>query len=51
MPVKIDSVALLVNYASDYAAGITYMAWSLTRVIFAGVSDISLLGTSFISAF
>ena len=51
MPVNIDFVPFLVNYASDYAAGTTYMAWSLTKVTFAGVSAISLLRTSLISAF
>lgn len=48
---KIDSVPLLVNYASDFAAGITFMAWFLTEVTSAGVSVILLSGTSFISTF
>jgi hypothetical protein len=51
MPVNIDFVPFLVNYASDYAVGTTYMDWSLTKVTFAGVSAISLSGMSFISAF
>ena len=38
MPVNVDFVLFPVNYASDYASGTTYMAWSLIRVIFAGVS-------------
>jgi hypothetical protein len=51
MPVIVENVSFLVNYASDYAAGTTYMAWSLTKVTFAGVCAISLSETSFISAF
>ena len=48
MPVNLDFALFTVNYASDYAAGTTYMAWPLTKVIFAGVSVISLSGTLFI---
>jgi hypothetical protein len=51
MSVIIDFVLFLVNYASDHAAGATYMAWPLTKPIFAGLFAISLSGTSFISAF
>ena len=36
--VKIDFVPFLVNYASEFAAGTTYMAWFLTEVTSAGVS-------------
>jgi hypothetical protein len=38
MPANIDFVPFLVNYANDCATGITYMARSLTKIIFAGVS-------------
>ena len=48
MPVNLDFVQWPVNFASDYAVETTYMAWSLTKVIFAGVSVISLSGTLFI---
>jgi hypothetical protein len=51
MPVNIDFVRFLVNYASDYAAGTTYTAWSLTKVTFAGVSAIPISETLLILAF
>jgi hypothetical protein len=51
MPVKIDIVLFLVNYASDCAAVTTYMDWSLIKVIFAGVSVISFSRASFIFFF
>jgi hypothetical protein len=51
MPVNIDFVPFLVNYASDYAVGTTYMALTLTNIIFAGVSAVPLSWTSFISVF
>jgi hypothetical protein len=38
MPVKIDIVRFPANYASACAVGIIYMAWSLIKVTFAGVS-------------
>ena len=38
--VKIDFAPFLVNYASEFAAGTTYMAWFLTEVTSAGVSVI-----------
>ncbi len=41
MPVNIDFVPFLVNYASDYAVGITYMALTLTKVTFAGLYAVS----------
>ncbi len=40
MPVNIDFVPFLVNYASDYAVGTTYMALTLTNITFAGVSAV-----------
>ena len=42
MPVNIDSVPFLVNHASDYAVGTTYMALTLTNIIFAGVFAVPL---------
>lgn len=51
MPVNIDSVLSLVNYASDYAVGTTYMALTLTNITFAGVSTVPLSWTSLIPAF
>ena len=37
---KIDFVPFLVNYASEFAAGTTYMAWFLPKITSAGVSVI-----------
>jgi hypothetical protein len=51
MPVNIDFVPFLVNYAGDYALGATYMALTLTNITFAGVSALPLSWTSFISVF
>jgi hypothetical protein len=51
MPVNIDFVPFLVNYASDYAVGTTYMALTLTNITFAGVSAVPLSWTSFILVF
>jgi hypothetical protein len=38
MLVNIDVVQFLANYASGCAVGTIYMAWSLTKVTYAGVS-------------
>ena len=51
MPVNIDFVPFLVNYASDCAVGNTYMALTLINITFAGVSTVHLSWTSFISVF
>lgn len=40
MPVNIDFVPFLVNYASDYAAGTIYTALTQTNITFAGVSTV-----------
>jgi hypothetical protein len=42
MPVNIDFVPFLVNYAGDYAVGTTYMALTQTNITFAGVSAVPL---------
>jgi len=49
MPVNIDFVPFLVNCASDYAVGTTYMALTLTNFTSAGVSTVPLSWTPFIS--
>jgi len=51
MRVNIEFVPFLVNYASDHAVGITYMASALTNITFAGVSAVPLSWTTFISVF
>jgi hypothetical protein len=49
MPVKIDIVRFPASYASGRAVGTIYMALSLTKVTYAGVSCcISVSGTLFI---
>ena len=46
MLVNIDFVRFPANYASDCAVATIYMAWSLTRVTYAGLSCcISVSGT------
>ena len=46
MPVNTDFVLFLVNYASDYAVGTTYMALTPINITFAGVSAVPLSWTS-----
>jgi hypothetical protein len=42
MLVKIDFVLFPANYASGCAVGTIYMAWTLTKITYAGVSAVSI---------